>query len=289
MKKYTILYTALLTVAGGIILSGFKTTGAHESSTGAPGEQTCKQSGCHNDASVTNDVGTVNTLTFSSPDSSYVPGSTYTITIKAKKTGIVKMGFEIVALTTTGNNNAGTWSILDATATHTITGSGSLSSRKYVTHSSAGTTSPYVSSGTGTWKFAWKAPVTDQGKITFYYATNCTNNNGANTGDQLFLSNFTIHPSTGTSITEWLNEEDIIVATDNVSNNLLLNYNLKKECELAITLRDIQGKVVYNSTPQYRFAGMNNDKISLSNNIGSGVYIVTINIDDKNISKKVIL
>lgn len=201
------------------------------------------------------------------------------------------MGFEIVALTNTGNNNTGSWVLTDAVSTQTIsgTGTGSLSTRKYITHKTAGTTTPYVTSGLGKWTFAWKAPSTDVGKVTFYYATNCTNNNGANTGDQLFLSSFTIHPSTGTSITEWLNEEDFFVTKDNGSNNLLLNYNLKKECELSITLRDIQGKTLYNSEPLYKFAGKNNDQIILSENIGSGMYLVTINIDNKSITKKVML
>lgn len=293
MKNRYIITLAVLIVCSYITLSSFKTTGAHQESTGAPGEGTCANSttGCHSSASVTNDnTNIVNTLSFSAADSSYVPGQTYSITVQAKKTGITKMGFEIVALTKTGNNNAGTWVITSAASTQIINGTSSgLAGRRYITHKSAGTTTPYVTSGLGKWTFSWTAPSTSQGDITFYYATNCTNNNGANTGDQLFLSSFTIHPNTGTSITEWLNNEDFQAMLNSVSNELILNYNLKKECELTVSLMDAQGKLVQTIDLANKSAGQNTDRINLTHGISSGMYLVNIAINDQVLTKKIMV
>ena len=290
MKTKYILSISALAVCGCITLSSFKTTGGHPSSTGAPGELTCANAstGCHATASITNDNNnTVNTLTYSAADSSYVPNQTYTLTLKAKKTGITKFGFEIGALRNTGTTNAGTWIITDAARTHTITGTGSLSTRKYVTHSTNGT--PQVSAGLGQWSFNWTAPSTNVGDITFYYATNCTNNNAANTGDQLFLSSFKIHPFSGTSISEFLNEQNFQAILNPASNQLTLNYQLIKECELSVNLFDAQGRMIKNVAPENRSAGEYSDNIDLSQDINTGIYFVHVSINDHTLTKKIMI
>jgi len=293
MKKTYIVTLAFLTVCSCITLTSFKTTGMHPSSTGAPGELgNCSNAttGCHSGAPVTNDLtNVVNTLTYSEADSSYVPGQTYTLTVQAKKTGIVKMGFGIVALTTTGNNNVGTWVITNATSTHTLNGSGSLASREYVTHTAAGTTAPYVTSGLGKWTFAWKAPATNQGNIKFYYATNCTNNNGAGTGDALYLSSFQIHPKTGTSVSEWLSESDFQAILNTASNELVLNYQLIRECRLSVNVIDAQGKMILNTDPSGKPAGQYSDHIGLSTDISTGIYFVNLSINDQVVTKKIMM
>ncbi len=292
MKTNHILSIAVLIVCSCITLSSFnyKTTGGHPSATGGPGELTCANAstGCHSSASITNDnTNLVNTLTFSTSDSSYVPGQTYTILLQTKKTGITKFGFEIGALTTSGNSNAGTWVITDAARTHTITGTGTLSTRKYVTHSTNGT--PQTAPGVDVWSFNWKAPSTNVGNIKFYYATNCTNNNAANTGDQLFLSSFQIHPSTGNGIAEWVDESEFNVYADQESHELLVNYMLKKECELSYSIFDSQGKAVQNIASATKSLGQNTDKINLSGSISNGIYFVNLNIANNILTKKIIL
>ena len=292
MKKNHIITTTFAILCACITLSSFmlKTTGGHPSATGGPGELTCANAttGCHSTASVTNDNNnTVNTLLFSTTDSSYVPGQTYVITLKAQKSGITKFGFEIGCLRTSDNGNCGTWVITDAARTHTITGTGSLSTRKYVTHSTSGT--PQVSPGLGQWSFSWKAPATNVGNVKFYYATNCTNNNAANTGDQLFISSFQIHPFSGTGIAEWLDEDGFYTATGEDSHTLFLNYDLKKECALGISLFDAQGKMVQNIEPEQKFAGRNIDKLYLSSSVSKGLYFVNLNIDENILTKKIII
>lgn len=289
MKKSYILSVVFAAACMGVAFN-LKTSGGHPSSTGAPGELTCANAttGCHATASITNDnTNMVNTLTFPTLDSSYVPGQTYTINLKAQKSGIVKFGFEIVALRNSNNSNSGTWTITDANRTQIISGTGSLSTRKYVTHTTNGT--PAVSSGLGQWTFNWTAPSTNVGNITFYYATNCTNNNAANTGDQLYLSSFQIHPFVSTTgIAAWINEDDLFTTFDPSTHEILLNYSLRKECRLSVTLSDILGKTVQSIEPQFKFAGKNCDKLNVAD-ISGGVYMVNLAIDGNTISKKIII
>jgi hypothetical protein len=293
MKKRHIITLAILALCSYITLTSFvKTTGMHPSSTGAPGDLgTCSNAstGCHVGATISNNDVIVNTLTYSTADSSYVPGQTYTVTIQAKKAGIVKMGFGIVALSTTGNNNAGAWVITDANSTHTLNGSGTLASREYVTHTSAGTTTPYVTSGLGKWTFAWTAPATAVGNIKFYYSTNCTNNNGAGTGDALYLSSFQIHPKTGNSVSEWLTGSDFQATIDPASNELVLNYALIKECQLSVNVMDAQGKTIKDISTSNKQTGVYSEHIDLAHGINSGIYFVNVSINNRMISKKIII
>ncbi|TAL63429.1 MAG: T9SS type A sorting domain-containing protein [Bacteroidetes bacterium] len=292
MKKS---YIITLTIAGlctGITLSSFmlKTAGMHPSSTGAPGEWTCANAltGCHANATITNDnTNIVNTLTYSASDSSYVPGQTYTLTLKALKSGITKFGFGMVALQNSNTANTGTFVITDANRTQIISGTGALSTRKYTTHKTNGT--PAVSPGLGQWTFNWTAPSANVGDITFYYASNCTNNNGTAAGDQLYLSSFTIHPFSGTSIEEFVKDEAFQSILNPSLNELILNYELLKECELSVSLFDAQGKMIKSISSPNQPAGEYSDHINLSMDLGTGIYFVHVNINDQTLTRKIMI
>jgi len=267
-----------------------KSSGMHPSSTGAPGETSCAnaQIGCHSDASITNDnTHIVNTLIYSTADSSYVPGQTYTVTLQAQKPGMTKVGFGIVALRNSNNTNSGSWGITEAARTHTISGTGGLSSRRYVTHNITGNQT--ISIGLGQWSFNWTAPATDVGNITFYYATNCTNNSGDEMGDAIFLSSFQIHPYSGNSIHEWIKEGDFQAILNPSLNELVLHYELIKECELSVNLFDAQGKIIKRVDSSKRTRGIYSDRIDLSQDINTGIYFVHISINDQTLTKKIMI
>jgi hypothetical protein len=290
MRKIYILMILFTGLSSFVLLDTYKTTGGHPSATGAPGEATCADAttGCHSNAVIKKDTtNVVNTFTFSSADSSYTPGQTYTITLSAQKSGIEKFGFEIVALTKSANANTGTWVITDATRTHTIVGSGSLSTRKYVTHSTAGT--PAVSSGLGQWSFNWKAPATNVGNIKFYYTTSCTNNNNANTGVQLFLSSFEIHPSASASISQFVEKSKFTVSYEASSSKLMVKYRLKKSATSTISIFDVQGKMVQNFTPMEKIAGVVSDELYLNSGLSKGMYLVHLNVNGQELTEKILI
>ncbi len=142
---------------------------------GAPGDGNC--TGCHS--------GTPNagpgSVTIGAP-ASYVPGSTYNITVTVAETGVTKFGFQVTALDGS-NNMAGTL----------IAGVGSMlqtGTRDYVNHAMM-----YVTfSNSHTWTFQWTAPSTSVGPVTFYAVGNATNSNGSSSGDHIYTTSQTVAP-----------------------------------------------------------------------------------------------
>jgi hypothetical protein len=264
-----------------------KTTGAHAGSTGAPGDLTCAQSGCHANATVNNNSVGVNTFTYPVADSSYVPGQTYTLSLKVKKAGILKFGFEIQPLIDANNTNAGTWTVTDATHTHEITHTIASNSRHSITHTTAGTVP--TATGEDVWTFKWKAPSTNVGKITFYYCTNCTNNNDANTGDALYLNSFKIHPAKITGISEFVDEQDSKIYFNTSSSEVVFDYALKTDEKVAFRLVDALGRVVYDQQANSKLAGKNTERMAIDNNIRKGIYFATLIVDEHMMTEKILV
>jgi hypothetical protein len=165
----------------------YKSAGSHPGSTGAPEELTCARSTCHDDNNSSPGDG-VNTLKFGTGGNRYKKGTTYDLTLKIAKAGLVRSGFEIVALDSF-NKMIGTWKIFNATKTQ-ITKVDSLA-RFYVTHKVAST--PSSGNNFNEWAFGWTAPAAYEGKVTFYYATNACNSDGKRFGDKSYLSSYSVY------------------------------------------------------------------------------------------------
>lgn len=164
-----------------------KSSGSHISSTGAPGDQTCAQAGCHVDATLVHDSNnTVATLTLGAGDKSYKPNTLHTLTLKAIKADIKRFGFQIVALDT-NNRSIGTFAVPQGNNKVQLQkGAINGSDRFYVTHTTPGN-KPAVT-GEIEWKFNWTASQKYQGKVTFHYCVNACDMDNTNAGDQLYLN-----------------------------------------------------------------------------------------------------
>ncbi len=179
-----------------------KSSGAHESSTGAPGERTCAQSGCHEMSEIIRD-DTTNTLIFSDNDSFY-DNAMEGIRLRVRKENNVKFGFQIVCLDSL-NKNIGSWVLLNKERVQTQGADFSIPSafgRIYVTHTYKGNLAQIP--GEIYWDFAWLPPSNGyRGKVTFYVMSNCANNDNTNGGDIFYASKHTLnHISSMTSINE---------------------------------------------------------------------------------------
>lgn len=286
ISKKTIAVIIVAAVLPVLMSTKPKTSGGHPSSTGGPNEQTCAQSGCHTTATL--DPGTgVNTLIFPTADSTYVPGQTYSIIIGVKKGDIMKFGFEFVALEDSGNTSAGELVVTDANRTHIISGTVSGKTRKYMTHSTDGT--PAIAADSTSWSFDWVAPDANVGNITFYYITNCTNDNGANTGDALFESAFQIKPETSSSINDIVEGGDIRLRYTKTNHSIEINYTLKISSKVTLSIFDVQGKNLKSIEYAHKTSGNYSDQIELGENVSSGIYTLNFMIDDKMISKKIFI
>ncbi len=286
IRKKTIAVIAFVAILPALISSRPKTSGGHPSSTGGPGEKTCAQSGCHSTASI--DPGTgVNTLFFPTADSTYVPGQTYSIILGVKKTGIAKFGFEFLALEDSGETSTGQLVVTDADRTHIVSGTISGKTRKYMTHSTDGT--PALTTDSTNWSFDWTAPSTNVGTITFYYITNCTNDNGANTGDALYESSFQIKPQATNSIQELVEGGDIAVGYTPSNHSISITYALKHSSKVCINLFDVQGKDLKSIAQSVKTTGVHSDIIELGKNVNAGIYSLSFMINNQSISKKIFI
>jgi hypothetical protein len=214
-----------------------KSSGAHESSTGAPGERTCAQSGCHEMSEIIND-DTTNTLIFSDNDGLY-GNAMEGIRLRVRKEDKVKFGFQIVCLDSL-NKNAGSWVLLNKERVQTQGADFSLVSavgRSYVTHTYKGNLAQVP--GEIYWDFAWLPPANGyKGKVTFYVMSNCANNDNTNAGDVFYASKHSLqHVSSMTSI-----EDDGQIPFKVGQDTWFLPMNVHHEIK-QIRCIDIKGRV----------------------------------------------
>lgn len=144
--------------------------------TGAPGENSCRE--CHVTNQLNDGVGSV---VIEGVPEQYSAGIDYTITVRISRPDRSRWGFQLTALT--GNlDPAGTFSVINAQQTQIKTEGG----RQYVEHRTAGT---FAGTGNGaSWTVRWTAPAATAGIVSFYAAANAANNNGANTGDNIYTT-----------------------------------------------------------------------------------------------------
>lgn len=146
-----------------------KSDGASANKCGLYGTQsTCAQ--CHSYSGTNN---ATNTLSFAGNPTNYVLGQTYTVTVTA--TAGTRYGFQMAAVVASSGVNAGTFTA--GTGSKIVNGTVSGNSIAFIEQNAA--------SSTGSWTFSWKAPTTDVGTVTFYLATNSTNDNGGTSGDKV--------------------------------------------------------------------------------------------------------
>lgn len=285
-KKILIL-SAVLTVP--MLFADFtykKVSGSHPGSTGAPGDNTCAKSGCHTGNPVISNNNVVNQLIFPTADSTYVPGQTYLVKIKVAKTGIQRFGFEIQALRDATNRNVGTWGITQTGRTQIVSHAVGSDTRMSVTHIMQGTPA-FPATGQNEWEFNWTAPATNEGTITFYYATNCTNNNGSNSGDQIYTNTFKLKPASAASINENINENELVAFYNSNAGYFDIQYQLKNDAQVQMMIMDASGKQIYTGSSENKQTGQINEKISINSDISSGIYFINLVSGNQKITKKV--
>lgn len=196
--RFKLFCLALLAVGGTLVLvtdnpavhtSQAFSAGPGQARTGAPGETTCMA--CHRTLPANL---WPNEFIINAPET-YTPGQTYQITVEHRapfSPTRLRWGFELTALTLSDNTKAGE---LASTSdfTSVLNGTGAFLNRQYIRQTSAGTFAEQ--SGGASWTFNWTAPATDVGPVRFYAAGNQANNNGANTGDQIYTTEVTALPA----------------------------------------------------------------------------------------------
>lgn len=142
--------------------------------TGAPGEGTCGDSGCHSPAG----IYTTAKVGISGIPDTIVANQTYTLTL-TNESAAVRAGFQ---LTCFDANNAMCGTLTAPPGSGVNIGG---TTKKYARQS----TPKNLSGGTTSWTFTWKAPAAIAGnKATFYFVSLAANGNGQRTGDNVAVN-----------------------------------------------------------------------------------------------------
>jgi len=184
-KLITILTVTALMFIALSATKGRSSSGAPASHTGAPGEQTCAEGGCHDDNKLNSGKATVN-ISLENNLNQIEAGKTYAIKIKISDANVSRFGFQIVALDSKTNENAGTFQISDSIRTQTVKNMYKLQDRNYVTYTFNGTDA--VSSGNGEWTVNWTAPSTINKSITFFVGAVSANDDMSDKGDMVYTN-----------------------------------------------------------------------------------------------------
>lgn len=184
--KTLVLTLCFLCLCGVILqadLTEILSFGAPPSSTGAPGEITCAESGCHDDGPmpIKHEAHFMNIET---PNHALIPGDTALITINVKDADVQRFGFQMTAIDEYGQS-LGEFLITDPDHTQIMQNHVDLRDRQYVTYTKAGTQAKKT--GEHKWSFKWIIPKTNARFAHFYLATVSANNDNRDKGDRVFL------------------------------------------------------------------------------------------------------
>ncbi len=253
-------------------------SGGPMGNTGAPGESSSACASCHSGSQL-QDGATENVFVVSeggNPVTEYIPGNTYTVSL-GMLSNPAKKGFQATALTSS-NNMAGNFTAMTGV---NVNGS----SRKYANHTGSSNTSATIA-----WQWQWTAPATNVGNVTFYVSTNKANNNGANTGDLIYLSQHVIAPAANAGTEELvINKNDLKVVFNALENQLNFSFNSLNSGKVYVNLLDVSGKAVFSSEIGEGTIGENLFSFKLPEGIKNGVYFAHVFVHNTPMSAKVMI
>ncbi len=255
-----------------------------------PNNVSCTMSGCHSDH-LTNSGTAQLSLDLGDAGAGYSPNQTYNININLSKAGMLRAGFQIIAvqdndqLSSPGTitlSNKATTQILNVSDTHG--GNCDATHKTWVEHTFAGTD---VSGGNASWTYKWKAPATDVGNITFYLAALEANDDQDNLGDYTYTlsKSMAFNPVQGLADFYFNN---IRIYPNPSSDVVNLTYNHQITLD-EIELLDAKGeskKVLNKQAIHMQESG--NISMDLKE-MDSGVYFIKIKSGGSSLIKKVVL
>lgn len=193
MKKYFLLM--VLPIAAFIVFTAETASDNGKAGyTGSPNELLCDD--CHDAYTINTGGGSVVLSSANMNNWEYVPGQTYNMTLTVDRSGSPLFGLGLEALDGS-NANAGTLTITDAASTQIKTKLVGGVSRRNVVHELDGGATP----NSKDFNFAWTAPATDIGPVTFYFSGVASNADGDEAiGDYVYNGVQVVTPANTTGI-----------------------------------------------------------------------------------------
>ncbi|MBI3209345.1 MAG: hypothetical protein HYZ37_10665 [Candidatus Solibacter usitatus] len=164
--------------------------------TGAPGDATCNDAGCHNTFQLNSGTGSVR-ITFPS-GMTYTPGGPrIQLAVQVSEGAARTYGFQATARLESNltGGQAGSWDRVDTT-TVVLCDDGSIRptagcrsnfSVQFIEHT--------LSRANGQWNVFWTPPATNVGNVRIYIAGNAANGDGTERNDRIYTASYTLTPS----------------------------------------------------------------------------------------------
>ena len=238
--------------------------GAPARYSGAPGETTCHNAGCHNSFALDSGPGTFTILV----PAAYAPGDTAALTVRLEQQDVDRFGFQISVRDADGEK-VGQFELANATRTRFAS-----EDRDYVTHRYSGTRQSDVAE----WGVRWIAPDADVGPVTFYAAGNAADGDGTNDGDYVY---------TAEQVVESASSVGVVLATTPAHVTLQglypqpatattrVEYALPAAVPVTVTLYDALGRQVQRQPLGMQAAGARQARLDVAA-LPPGLYLVEL-------------
>lgn len=251
--------------------------------TGAPGEGSCSQTGCHVGNSGTNIPNVLN-LGSSGMINGITPNTQYNLTITLGNNAS-KYGFSLTALDGS-NNGAGTFQVTSANNSVTDTSNG----RSYLSHLNATSFNAFAGK--------WTSPATIPSELKFYLAANRSNDDGTNAGDQIILNqyNFDFTSNTfvleGTVGVEPINVDDATEVTmfpNPVQGDLNLIFTNGEFQNVKAEIYNLNGQLVKELMNEELSSGSHDRSFNVGGELNTGMYLVKMYMGEQSYFKKIMV
>lgn len=241
--------------------------------TGAPGEQTCVN-GCHNTYALNSGSGSIALTSADLVGWEYVPGATYHLSVTVSLASSGLFGFGVECLTASGAN-AGLLTVTNALETQVENATVLGNSRRNIVHQLNGG----VGEGSKTFNFDWTAPATDIGAVTFYFAGNASNGNGASSGDRIYTGSQVVSPANTTGMDDLVQgRQALAVAPSPFDDRCTVTYSTYSGGEMTVTITDLEGRVVERRVHGHRAPGRHVEVLEGLSHLAEGTYLVSVDV-----------
>ncbi len=221
VKKFQVIIMAIVSVA--LMANSGGSPGGYTGSK-TDGKSCATNGGCHAGKTPLGQE----MLSLNIPETGYVPGQTYTLTIEVEKSGISRFGFE-----TTAEDNAGSI-VGEFIGNSEVTSKTNRATHKFMSGSG---------NGSRVWNVEWKAPATGTGDVKIYGAVLATNNRNNTAGDVVIFDTLSISEGKTVNV-DAITPKDIVIYP--IPANQIINISggqfNNKYCEI-VDLNGISRKV----------------------------------------------
>jgi hypothetical protein len=238
---------------------------------------TCAAPGCHNSFAVNSGNASL-AINTTIPETGYLPGETYTVTVEIAESGTERFGFEATAFGPGPSATIGNVVITDANRTRLNPGA-----NQYVTHTSNG----IDNLDAATWNFDWEAPAAGTGEVQFYVAAMASNRNGSTSGDHVYTIADTLAEAAGASIEPLEVAFEARLFPTLASDQITLQLQSQARSSLRLWVNDLQGRQVYTSEAEV-MPGAFNETINLSR-WQPGLYVLSLELNGQRAYRKFVV